>query len=148
DALAAQELAIEKRVKAKLARGSVSLGVRLGSSSSEQRTYEINVDAVRRYAKVIKALNTELGLSESISAIDLARLPGGMQSQEIDQDDDGLLEACFACIEDALDACNLSRDDEGRGLADDLSARCTKLLELNEKAKERAPTVVADYQTK
>lgn len=149
DALVQHELRFEKLVKKSLARGSVYLTVSIGSGKPGERAYRLNVERAREYFDQLAALAASIEGAETPKIGDIARLPGVVEdASNFLDDDEELLKAAESAITDALQALCTTREEEGKGLADDLTTRCKRLLELNEQAFERSPKVVEHYREK
>lgn len=149
DVLAPHELRFEKLIKRYLDRGSVSLSISLGSGKPGERAYRLNLERAKDYFNQLASLASKLDGAQAPSLGEVARLPGVVEDAANALDDDEkLLKVAEAAVEDALKALRATREEEGKGLAEDLTTRCKRLLELNDVAKTRSPQVVAHYREK
>lgn len=147
ESLSAQEMAVEKRLKKHIARGSVSLNVRVGSSRTSSSDYRINQERLMAYLKQLQQAGRDNGLDATIQLADVARLNGVVESFDpLEEHQEEVLAVLWTTLDDACTALVASREEEGAGLAEDLIARCKTLLSLNAGAEKRAPSVVAEYR--
>jgi uncharacterized protein (TIGR00255 family) len=141
------EAAIEKKLRDQIVRGSVTVTVRM-KLSDEQAAAEINPVVLKRYVDQLQAMDVESMEGVRIDLATLLQLPGVCQSpvrEDLRQRGEAVL---LSLIDDAAAAMMNMRLAEGQGLADDLLGHCDALEGLLAQARERAPGVVADYQSR
>jgi len=149
DQLLPHELRFEKLVKAKLDRGSVNLTVSIGSGRPGERAFRINLERAKEYFTQLSNLAQSMHGVAAPTMGDIARLPGVVEDAagSID-DDEALLKSAEEATNLALEALRVTREEEGKGLAEDLTTRCKRLIELNDQTQSRSPTVVQHYREK
>jgi len=134
------EAAVEDRVRASVARGSVLVVVeRTGSPSSLP-----DQDALRATAREMCALADELGLERpSLAEVAHAAASSGRSeaatSRPLPPQFGGLLDAAIAALLD-------HRRADGAGTGEAISAQLDELARLTEVASARAPGIVDDYR--
>jgi len=135
------DVEIEKRAKARLTRGSVSLNLWL-ERGEELTSAKIDTDLLKRYAAELDAIAKDAGRSDTVSMDRLIGLPGVVgSSEESDWVDDArklALRAADAALEDLVKM----RGVEGAALEVDLMANCALLETLMDGVEERMPEVV------
>lgn len=136
DALRGLEPALEKRLKSKVTRGTVSVSVRIERTEIEALV-SVNEDVVKAYQSVF----ARLGLDTST----IPTLPGVMSSQrlEISAEQQALVESV---VEQALTAMVSMRDAEGSALAEHLHELLAGVEREREVVLSRAPAVVNEYR--
>ncbi|MCB9851123.1 MAG: YicC family protein [Phycisphaerales bacterium] len=139
---------VEKLLRSRLQRGSVTYVMRLRSSGASG-AYAINADVVAHYLSQIQDLKLPAGVEARVELASLLSMPGVCQAPE--QDDDSRA-AIWAIVErmtgEALDKLTAMRRAEGQALRSDLLSQCDRIRELATEVATRAPTVIQEYQQK
>lgn len=123
-------------LKAKLARGSVSVAVTLGESESGTVPEAYNAKAVEALQKIAAELREKYGVKGELELSNLLSLPEFLRYEQTNEDA-ALLEAhILEELSKALDTLVSMRQKEGENLAKDLTSRVAKLeVTLDEIAK-------------
>ncbi|UCD27632.1 MAG: YicC family protein [Planctomycetota bacterium] len=144
--ISAFESEVEKLLRNRLSRGSVSYNLRMRNTSADA-AMDINTAALEKY---LVTLN-QMPISEHVR-IDLGSilaLPGVCQPPEID---DAKLERQWEMIkqmtDQALEGMVEMRKKEGQVLRDDLHDQCQYIRGHLESIAGRAPEVLKDYHEK
>lgn len=120
---------VADRVRAVLARGSVSLSVACdGGGREEGGVPVLDMERARRYVDLLREAGEELGLKGRVGIETLAGLPGVLRVEgppPVPVDEDGLLE----CVETALRGVVAMREGEGRRLEGELRASLDRITE-------------------
>lgn len=120
---------VADRVRAVLARGSVSLSVACdGGGREEGGVPVLDMERARRYVDLLREAGEELGLKGRVGLETLAGLPGVLRVEgppPVPVDEDGLLE----CVETALRGVVAMREGEGRRLEGELRASLDRITE-------------------
>ncbi len=153
DGFASLETKIDELLRASIARGTVSVTVRIVRESSDS-DFEINVPALSRY--VSEASNFQKGLGDEIncelgSIVAFLRLPGVIR----DKSDDGAenrAERLWGAIEqnlkEALVAFQRMRDAEGAATQKYLAENILQLRESISGVARFAPSVAENYRVR
>jgi uncharacterized protein (TIGR00255 family) len=142
---AAFEADIEKLVRAKIARGTVSLSVRL-EQHSEAGRYRLDPEMLAAYVEQAQAAATASGLP--LAALDHLLVLPGVVIERADAaydaaEDWPLVESV---VVEALDKLDSFRRREGGAMGDELRANL-ELIETEVNAiAEQAPVVIRDYR--
>ena len=145
DSFSEAESEIEKLLRIRLERGSVTLSVRM-KVADDQAAYRVNEAVVRRYLEQLRILETDGDPTLRIDLGTLLQLPGCCEPPPLAELVQRTKAGLMALISQALDALVEMRAREGEALRDDLLKNCDMLEENLRLAAERAPQVVADYQ--
>lgn len=144
DDLAFLELDLERILRARLTRGSVSLRVHF-RDLSESAAQSLNVGAIRQYFEQLRPIGQGDGWTVDLAT--LALLPGVVQPRELtDSQREAHAAAVMKLAEEALERLMEMRRAEGRLLAEDLAAHCKHIREYLEVIQVRTPHVIAEYR--
>jgi uncharacterized protein (TIGR00255 family) len=143
----ALEPLVEERVRAKVERGHVTVGVRHEPSARAAAAgLALDEEAAEAAAKRLRALAKRLGLEGGVTLRDLLQVPGVVLDGRGRAAPEAAERAASAAVDGALDALAAARAREGTHLA----AECTTLLDRIASATEaiaaRAPEVPKAYR--
>jgi uncharacterized protein (TIGR00255 family) len=136
---------MDKLIRTRLVRGSVSLLVRI-RNQSESAAYNLNHLALSAYVAALNKVTLPAGASASIDLAALSALPGVCQAPELDeqQREDRRRIIC-EMADEAIDQLVAMREREGESLYEDLVRQCSLLGDELGSVQERAPVVVEEY---
>lgn len=141
---AALEAKIEGIVRKRLNRGTVSVVLRLARKATVD-DYRINLEVVDACQKQLASLSGEATIDLST----LLTLPGVVEAPS---SSGGLTESDWTLIEpvvtEALESLEKMRAAEGQAMDDDFKVNCAAIATQLEAINDRAPLVVASYQTR
>ena len=139
------ETEVERMVRARLGRGSVTCNLRLRSASATGG-YEIDTAALERYVGSIGGVNVPEGIQATVDLGAIAALPGVCQPPEMDEEQrDRQTQLVREMTEEAIDKLIEMRRVEGQVLRDDLLLHCGRLREHLDAVEQQAPEVMAEY---
>ena len=142
------EQRIESLLRSFIQRGSVQATVNVSTAHAEL-THDVNVNLMRHYATQIGRLTAELELEPGATIVDLLQLPGAIVETRADTDNEELVwPAVQAAVQAAVENLDQMRSAEGRSMAADFVANLTTLNDFAELIRQKAPTVVQQYQTR
>jgi len=140
------EAEVEKLVRRALSRGTAYVGLRIDRVSKAGQ-FRLNESVVSRYLDQIAELALQRGVEESIRIRDILMLPGIVNDADTDT---AFTEEEWRTIRQtvvqALERLNGMRREEGRVMAEELSARCDDVARRTAAITERVPQLVADYR--
>ncbi len=142
------EDAIKSRVQAFISRGKVDVFVSVENDGTDEVTVRVNEPLARSYAEAVHAVSDKLGLSESISAYDICRLPDVLSVEKPDLDTDALTAAFTEIADAALREHDRMRTREGQKLSDDITGRLETVEAYVGDIEKRSPETVAQYREK
>lgn len=135
------DIEIEKCVKARLARGSVTLNLWL-EHGEEIEAATINAELLKRYAVELDGIAKDAGRADRISMDRLVALPGVIGSKDKGEWQDQARELALNVVAAALDDLEVMRRREGAALEADLLANCDQIEALTATIAKRMPEVV------
>jgi uncharacterized protein (TIGR00255 family) len=135
-----REQDIKELVRARLARGRVSITMSVESAAAG-RAVTINEPALEQYLKQLRDFATRHGLDEKVSMDALLQLPEVVTVKESDPDEDVLWPLVEESLNQALEACGRMRLEEGRALEKDLTERMALIGRTVETIEKMAPDV-------
>lgn len=147
DALAYLEPDIERLLRDRLGRGSVTYSLRLRSVTGIE-AYEINMAALERYVRQLQPM-AALGVSISVELGSTLSLPGVSQPPQLDEKEkQRQWDLVRRLTLQVLDKAVAMRATEGRALRNDVLTHCQAVLDQLETVRLRAPDVVREYHTR
>jgi uncharacterized protein (TIGR00255 family) len=141
---AALEADVEKRVRARCARGSVSVNISAEVQAGAEGV-SIDHELAGRYGKELEGLARKLGMSSELSLEALLALPGVVglgRSNGVALDQRELLRL----VDEALEHMLEMRTAEGQALAADLRKNARALEQLAARIAKRMPRVVRAHR--
>ncbi len=142
------ESAIEKRLRAKLSRGSVTLTLRRRNSTASA-AYDVNHEALARYATALSKVTLANGTTATIDLATLTSLPGVCQMPERTEEELAAeAELIKVMVSECLEHVLVMRRREGEALHDDLVKNCDAIEKQLEEVVGRAPGVLKEYQVR
>jgi len=148
DIYAPLESQIDKVVRTKIARGTVTVTVRM-SLLSGQNQYSVDTTVFQSYWKQLSAVGDELGITTNIDAGRLLHLPGTISEEGLDtvkpEEDWPLIEQTLS---EALDHLGEFRTREGESMQQDLERNGQLIKDQLDNIVEFAPQVVVDYRNR
>jgi uncharacterized protein (TIGR00255 family) len=144
--LAFLEPEVERQVRQRVERGSLSLSV-TAAGTSTLRTPQVDATAARAYKHKLERLARELGLQPAVSLELLAGLPGVIGAEV---DERGLKREARLlqqAVSGALEALEEMREREGAALARDLRRSAKSITGLVGRVSKRMPQVVRSHKT-
>ena len=136
---------IEKQVRARLSRGTVTVSVRM-KLPDELAAYRVNSAALQKYIEELKPLEIEANPALRIDLGSLLQLPGVCEPQPLDEIIERSRSGLMGLVDRAVADVVKMREAEGKALKADLLARCREIEAGLAIAAERSPLVVQDYQ--
>jgi uncharacterized protein (TIGR00255 family) len=145
--LSGLEPAIAKAVKARIARGAVDVTVRReGTGAVGGALPEINLPLAAAYAKALREMQNELGLTGEVGLAELLGLEGVVRLAERAPDAGEAEAAALSALDRAISALEEMRGREGDSLLRDLRARLEAIETHAEAIRELSPLSVEAYR--
>ena len=147
----------EERVKTALSKLGVSRGkVDVNISVTDTRTrdggtvLEPDMEAARRYLEAARAMETELGVTNDLTASRLLTLPGVMVpvKEDTDEDDDAVWAKLSPVLTEATAAFLSAREREGARLGEDLLAKLAGIRDMVASIAARSEENIAAYRVR
>ena len=150
---AAIESKIDALVRKHVRRGALNVIIRFAREANAE-DYRINLDVVDAFDKQLRSLDGAVVTGHTgLTRIDLATLltiPGVVKAPSAggSMSDEDWEQYVKPTVIAAIESLEKMRSAEGSAMADDFRANCDALSQRLEKIAERAPSVVAGYQTR
>ena len=122
------EMQLRRLLKEKMARGHVEVTLSLERGGGE--TLVLNRPLVSAYIAAFRAASAEFSVAAEPDLNSVLRIPGALDSAK-DPEDGALEAAVMACVGEALDRLNQMREQEGRGIEQELRVRMAHLREAD-----------------
>ena len=137
---------IKQQVKKYISRGKVEIFIKL--ELREDSNIKVNYDSqlAHNYLEIFDKIENELGITNQLRAIDLAKLQDVIRIEENELDEEELKSALQAALEKACTAMKEMRRLEGDKLKTDILERCDILLDSLSKVEESASTIEEEYR--
>ncbi len=139
-----READIKDIVRAKLARGRVSITINIESPTAG-RAITINEQVLETYLTQLRAFARKHQLDERLSLDTLMQLPEVVTAKELEPGEDEVWPLVEKSLTAALDACTRMRVEEGKALEKDLVHRM-QLIDRTVSAIEKLSPEVAKQQ--
>jgi uncharacterized protein (TIGR00255 family) len=114
------EMKLRRALKEKLARGHIE--VTLSLERAGENTFTLNKQLVSGYVEAFRTAANEFGISAEPDLNVILRLPGVMDTNSLPADGD-IDSAVLGKLEEALARLNYMREEEGRGIEQELRVR-------------------------
>jgi uncharacterized protein (TIGR00255 family) len=136
----AVESTVRERVRARLARGKVDCTLRLSLGAGSNASLELDLDLAKRVADATREIDALLHDPARVSAVEVLRWPGVVQTQSPDVDTLG--KAVLELLDEALNELVTTREREGEQIAGLLAQRCDEMQTITEAVRKRLPEVL------
>ncbi len=134
------ESAVRERVRGRLSRGKVDCTLRLSLDTESDASLELNLNLARRVAEATREIDAQLHDPARVSAIDVLRWPGVVQTRSPDIDTLG--KAVLELLDEALGGLVTTREREGQHITGLLTQRCDEIQAIVGNVRERLPEVL------
>jgi uncharacterized protein (TIGR00255 family) len=145
--ISALEEKAKKLVQRYVSRGRVDLVISMVETASRQVSVKVDKALVQGYLSAFREL-ASLGVKDDVTVSTLARFPQIL----LEEREDLAVEAMWPVLEVALmksmESLLVSREQEGKGLAQDLESRLKGITKNVAEIEEKAPGVVEDYRNR
>ncbi len=148
DRLQGMEVELDRLVRSRISRGTVSVVVGAEEPAGAPG-YMLDAKAIRYYREAFRALQDDLGVEERVPMSVLATLPGavrkGSEPGEISEE---LRAGVRQATQLALDGLIRVREEEGGMIWKETAARCERITELIDKVHVGVPAMVEAYRVR
>ncbi|HYE59295.1 MAG TPA: YicC/YloC family endoribonuclease, partial [Rhodothermales bacterium] len=144
--LSGRDADVERLVRTRLERGSVTVGVTLEREATG--TAQVDAEAARRYADLLRAVAAAAGIEEPLRLDHLLRFPDVLAVEVAQEADPSAWAAAEAALVAALDDLAAMRTQEGAALEADLRARLARLDAMTAEAEARSPLRLDEARTR
>jgi uncharacterized protein (TIGR00255 family) len=143
ESLSVFESEVEKLLRTRLSRGSVTFNLRIRDTRAEA-AQEINVAAVESYVRQLGKLSTSVPVQIDLAVI--LALPGVCQPPGLDEAErERQWKVLESMTVEVMNRLIEMRRVEGKVLRDDLVTQCTQIRKHLAEIAERSPVVLKEY---
>lgn len=136
---------IRRLIADKLKRGKIECALSYKKLVANQ-SFNINLVTVQNLLAATAEIEANMANALPFSALDVLMFPGVQHEPEIEKE--ALQEKLLAVVDETLDKMLETRAREGEQLANMLTERCEKIVELVEVANRRMPEVLGNLRSK
>lgn len=140
--------AIKKTAGQHIARGKVDVFVSINTMGGSDTRIVLNEPVAKRYLDALTTLRDTFHLRDDISVVSLSGMPDVLAVEKEEEDMDALRRDVLSVLEQAITEFNGMREQEGKKLSDDVSARAETILSLVSQVEKRSPQCVQEYRSK
>jgi uncharacterized protein (TIGR00255 family) len=138
----ALEMKLRRVLKERLARGHVELLLNLDRSGNESMS--LNRAMVNGFVQAFRTAAGEFGLTAEPDLNAILRMPGALESTSIPVEDH-LDDTVLAKLEEALEALNHMREEEGRGIERELRERMHHVQHAGQQVEKHRHATLKTY---
>lgn len=139
---------IRKTVKKYVRRGKIEISVIVENSSSEDINIVLDTELAQHYSKKLQILADILDYDKTVSLEYIASLPDVIKTVPDVENEEAVIQAIFAAVDEASKSLDSMRCVEGKKLAEDILQRATTIDKLAYEIEERSPSVVKENTEK
>jgi uncharacterized protein (TIGR00255 family) len=136
------EMQLRRLLKERISRGHIEVVVSVERASGE--TLALNRPLVSAYISAFRAAANEFGVPVEPDLNAILRIPGALDAPS-DPEDGALESAVLATVGEALDRLNQMREQEGRGIEEELRRRMQHLLEAAKTVQVHRRSMLQNY---
>jgi uncharacterized protein (TIGR00255 family) len=144
--LAALETALVRRIKDRVARGSLDVSVKRSSRGATGLVPVIDAGLAREYRRAFAELASATGLADTTTVRELSALPNVMRLEEPAVDLSKVAQALDASVDQALTALEAMRTVEGKAIEKDLLGRLDAVEKSVLEVEWLSPASVDEYR--
>ncbi|MDX2010441.1 MAG: YicC/YloC family endoribonuclease [Myxococcaceae bacterium] len=146
--LAPLETAVVRRVKDRIARGSLDVTVKRGRSATTGLVPVVDTALAQEYRRAFAQLAAATGLPDSTTVKDLAALPNVVRLEEPQLDLTKVTPALDAAVDQALAALEAMRVVEGKAIEKDLLSRLELVARSVGEVGRLGPATIDEYRAR
>ena len=140
---------LKSRIKEAISRGKIELSVMCDELSMDTQKIRLNKDAAQAYFDSLNELKQQIpGIVGEIDIHFIANMPEVLRVVPDTEDEEEILAALLAALDNALDNYDRMRTTEGEKLAEDIRARGKLIEDTVSVIEERAPQLQKEYADK
>jgi uncharacterized protein (TIGR00255 family) len=139
------EMKLRRTLKEKIARGHIEVTLSLERAS--ESAFVLNRQLVAGYVEAFRAAAREFGIASEPDLNVILRMPGAMDTNAMPADGE-LDSAVLDKLEEALTRLNSMRDEEGRGIEQELRRRMSHIAKAGAGVGEHRSAVLHAYMEK
>lgn len=139
---------IKTYLKSRVARGKIECFVQIMEIDTVAASVALNKSLAQGYLQALSELESEFGLRNDVSVMQVARFPEVLNVKKAEADEDAVWEAVQPVVAEAVERFIAMRETEGEKLKEDVLSRADTILEHVAVIEERSPQTVKEYTQK
>ena len=139
---------IRELLRKDIKRGKVNLFLSHRLSEKDRAAIELDKKAIDKYKKILEAIKKRTGIKEEIRLSHMLSFPDVIVHEQKDIDMEAVWASVKEAVADAASECNKMREQEGKALYKDFSARLESISGDINNISKLAPSVVTEYKSK
>lgn len=140
------EEAVKSTVSASISRGKVDVFITVNSAQADNVLVTVNAPLAQGYIAALTSMAEQYGLSNHLSALDIARFPDVLSVEKKEADKDAITAGICTVLETALEEFQAMRIREGTRLRDDILHKAEVIEEMVGFIESRSPETVSEYR--
>ncbi|MDD5262426.1 MAG: YicC family protein [Methylacidiphilales bacterium] len=144
--LAALESSVREHIQKHVSRGRVTVSVFLKANEAGERKLRINRKKLRAYDRELKSIASEIGHAGCVSLEYLLNLPGVLDDEKHEGQDEKFNAKVLQVLEKAVDGFQKSRMREGHFLCRELAGQMTRLDASVARVEARREDILLRYR--
>ena len=138
---------LRQLVTKNISRGKIDVFVSIENLNDDSKKIKVDENLAGSYINEMRKLIDLYGLNNDISATSVLKLPDVIAtSDEIDEEK--YLEELSICAQNAINALNTARENEGKHLKEDIQKRLSMVSQNVTKMEEKSKGLVEEYKKK
>ena len=142
------EADIRNTLKKTIKRGKVDVYISFEDLSETTVRVRLNEEMGREYFEALNQLGSKLGISETVTAWQVARFPEVLTLEDVPMNQDYASHEIMEAVRQAADHFADSRIKEGENLKEDILGKLEGMKKNITLVEERYPQMVAEYRKK
>ncbi len=142
----ALEMKLRRLLKEKISRGHVDLTLSLEKGSTGGPQW--NREFVSGYVNALRSAAREFGVTSEPDLNSLLKMPGAFSNAGAVNNDENFENAVLAAVEEGITKLNVMREEEGRGMAQELRRRMEALSSATKEVEQMREAVSRAYLEK
>lgn len=140
------EEAVKSTVSASISRGKVDVFITVNSAKADNVIVNVNTPLAKGYIAALTSLAEQYGLSNNLSAMDIARFPDVLSVEKKEADKDAITAGICDILGAALEEFQTMRIREGTRLRDDILGKVETIETMVSFIESRSPETVSEYR--
>ncbi|TQQ84437.1 YicC family protein [Peptacetobacter hominis] len=139
---------VRNLIKEYVKRGRADVFVRMEVSGSEDVELKLDENLASQYVEILKRIRDKFDLKDDISAINIAKFPDVVRTEEKEEDEEFIWSMLKEAVEESMKKLTEMRREEGMKLESDVKMRSNLLEEYIIKIEGYADRVVLENKNK
>lgn len=139
---------VRNLIKEYVKRGRADVFVRMEVSGSEDVELKLDENLASQYVEILKRIRDKFDLKDDISAINIAKFPDVVRTEEKEEDEEFIWSMLKEAVEESMKKLTEMRREEGMKLESDIKMRSNLLEEYIIKIEGYADRVVLENKNK